>query len=290
LFSKEKPLRELAFWANPSGYQQIKRQRASLGTPNIDISSREYFQDAIRQRTLSYGVPQVVRSATSTEKVLIVARPTYEDESKKQGDPTGVAAVQTSIEELERLVLPRGFQMSVLRADGTVMLHSTIDEHHEHNFFDDLSNTHELGELMQEGVPGEVDADYLGVSSRLHVERNRKSGWSVVTIASRGVVDRAVMGAVIAAVMGTCFLMLVVALIVVFACIWRSFKLGSGGGRGALVGRERRGARALRDRVRAFHSDDLAVRHVGCRRPLDRKMGPRSLAGIGSRSVPRQGG
>ncbi|MET0592041.1 MAG: cache domain-containing protein, partial [Polyangiaceae bacterium] len=189
--------RELAFWVNREGLQQLKRVTAAHGTPAVAVTGRDYFQQAIegKARMLgaadsasegALGVPEVVRSVTSSQKVLLVARPTIEN-----GKTTGVAAIEVKIGALRAPLLPKGFQMAVARGDGTVMLHSKLDAHHGHSIFEDLGGRAggELRALMAAGTSGEIDARYRGTPSRLKVALDPGTGWFVVVIASQGLLD-----------------------------------------------------------------------------------------------------
>src|SRR4029077_5259021 len=98
--------------------QQLKRVTGQQGTPAVAVTGRSYFRQAIDGKTYPLGpaspsgtallgVPEVVRSVTSSQKVLLVARPTAED-----GKITGVAAVEAKIGALRAPLLPKGFQMA----------------------------------------------------------------------------------------------------------------------------------------------------------------------------------
>jgi hypothetical protein len=192
--------RELAFWVNREGLQQLKRVTSAYGTPAVAVTSRQYFQQALdgKARPLgapagegldagkSLGVPEVVRSVTSTQKVLLVARPTVDE-----GKTTGVAAIEVRIGALRAPVMPKGFQMAVLQSDGTVMLHSKLDAHHGHSIFEDLGGRAggELRALMASGTSGEIDARYRGTPSRLRAMLDPGTGWYVIVIASQGLLD-----------------------------------------------------------------------------------------------------
>jgi hypothetical protein len=179
---------ELAFWVNREGLQQLKRVTGQQGTPAVAVTGRNYFQQALDGRAYPLGpaspggaptllgVPEVVRSVTSSQKVLLVARPTAEE-----GKITGVAAVEAKISALRAPVLPKGFQMAAIRSDGVVMLHSKLDSHHGHSFFEDLAGRAggELKALMAAGTSGELDARYRGTPSRLSSRpRGCSTSWS----------------------------------------------------------------------------------------------------------------
>ena len=194
----------LAFWANAKGDQQIKlvpppNQHAS--NP-INVSGRSYFQLAQQGRISCLaeagesgcangdhrGAIEVVRSATTGAIVLVVAKPT----PVSDGDAPGVAATEWPLGPLETPVLPLGFQMAIVAGDGVIMLHSNNEAHHGQNLFDEVASPGALKAAIASGQPASMDATYLGVESRLFVQRLPGLDWFVVTVARRDLVEATV--------------------------------------------------------------------------------------------------
>ena len=195
----------LAFWANASGRQQIKYVPPPFKhAPNpIDVSKRQYFQRALKNDVGCLassaaecasrkfdGVPEVVRSATSGKIVLIIARPTFDvDPPPPDAPANGVAGVEWNLRAFKAPLLPVGFQLAVVDAKGVVMLHSNNDAHQGQSIFDDLSDPGPLRALMAADTTTTLDANYLGVGSRVHVNPLPGVGWYVLTIARKDLVE-----------------------------------------------------------------------------------------------------
>jgi hypothetical protein len=197
----------LAFWANANGDQQIKyTPHAHAPNPN-NIADRGYFKRAMANEIgcLSAdarcsqtcgpspeggdhrGTPEVVRSYTSGEIVLITARPTGGDPTS--GQPDGVAAVEWKLGAFKKPLLPIGFQTAIVDADGTVMLHSDNDAHQGQSVFDDLDSSQQLRPAMASNARAWLDVTYLGVPSRVFVSHLPGPDWYVMTIARRDLVE-----------------------------------------------------------------------------------------------------
>src|SRR5206468_4880818 len=98
------------FWVNRQGFEQIGMHERGSGTPPVNVAARHYFQRAEQACRLgpddapkTASTPEVVRSLTSTQKVLIVARPT-ECTKGKDGEGTyggGVAGFEADLSPFE---------------------------------------------------------------------------------------------------------------------------------------------------------------------------------------------
>ena len=198
----------LAFWANASGYEQIKEVPGPHATNPISVDRRAYFRRALAGEKMgrsgdetswcpdcSSCVEEVVRSATSGQLVLVVARPTYAGRTEvdaRDGDrtrPTGVAAVEMKLRVFEEPVFPLGFQAAIVDRDGQVMIHSNNEAHQGQNIFDDIRDPSALRAAMVPGAPAGIDLFYLGVSSRARVAHLNGVDWYVVTMARTDLVD-----------------------------------------------------------------------------------------------------
>lgn len=211
----------LAFWANASGYEQIKEVPGPHATNPISVDRRAYFRRALAGEKMgrsgdetswcpdcSSCVEEVVRSATSGQLVLVVARPTYAGRTEvdaRDGDrtrPTGVAAVEMKLRVFEEPVFPLGFQAAIVDRDGQVMIHSNNEAHQGQNIFDDIRDPSALRAAMVPGAPAGIDLFYLGVSSRARVAHLNGVDWYVVTMARTDLVDIPVATMVLVSLIG----------------------------------------------------------------------------------------
>jgi hypothetical protein len=212
------------FWADRDGFVRINRVESGRFDLPVRINERGYFQQALEgagqcrfeykgdegtqssfipcvrtEEKLRVGAAEVVRSLTSAEKILVLARPTFGEGS----EVTGVAAVELSLARDDAatfargMVLPLGFQAAVVRSDGTVMLHSNLDAHHGHDVFADEESGGELREAIRTKSMGPFDARYLGRMSRAHVRPHPRTGWYIVVFAAGAAKDSAVVEAAV---------------------------------------------------------------------------------------------
>jgi hypothetical protein len=182
----------LSFWANAQGQEQIQFYSGERGIPPVNVGNRRYFREALEACAVSKTaaeqrvVPEVTRSMTRTQKVVIVARATCAVDPK-EGE-SGVAAVVQNVKAFTRLAPVPGTQWAIIDDEGTVMLHSNLEEHHGHNIFEDLdADTRErVASAMVARASESFDGDFRGARSRFHVRPEAASGWYVVGIGSRG--------------------------------------------------------------------------------------------------------
>ena len=177
------PGRDLAFWMNPDGYEQLQQSARPSGTPPVHLARRSYFR-AAKERcgTDGHDVVEVVRSMLSTRKLLIVARPTCDTATA-----WGVAAIETDIAPFINLRFPQSLQWAAIDGDGRIMLHSQLSEHHGHNLFADFdADTKEYVRAAMQAKTGEAfKGVYRGIRSQLRIHHHTPSGWFIVAIASR---------------------------------------------------------------------------------------------------------
>jgi hypothetical protein len=188
------PRSATAFWANPDGYEQIQQHDALTGQQPVNIALRSYFQRAKQTCQLSPSDPsrrpdvaEVVRSLTSTKKVLVVARAEPCTGSRTDGYRSGVAGFEQELTAFEQLALAPGLEWAVIDANGTIMLHSSIDEHHGHDFFDDLDSrtASRLRTAMLAHAPFDHHGEYRGARTLIRADLNPRSNWYVVALGSR---------------------------------------------------------------------------------------------------------
>jgi len=211
----------VAFLANSLGYQQAKFVPSDHASAPLSIASRGYFRDALRESEgcidpgcVARGAAEVVRSAASGDLVLIAAKHVLVN-----GTQTGVAGIETSLDEFRGLVLPLGFRAAVIDRDGTVMLHSEDDNAHGQSLFADLDDPTSLRAALATQTPSLVEVRYLGVPSRAYVQPLplRGLGWSVLVFAPFNIVDVATTDMVLTTLLGFGGLL---ALVVILACVW----------------------------------------------------------------------
>jgi len=183
------PRASLAFWANEKGYVQIQESDTEHGPPPVNVAARDYFasaREACDRKGKPVDVPEVVRSLTSTQKVLVVARASCGSDPEAPKD-LSVSGFETSLARFERLSVPPGLQWAVVDGSGRVMLHSSMDGHHLHDIFVDLddSTKEEVRSAMFSRSTEPFRGEYRGIRSRLRVDQNTGTDWYIVTIASR---------------------------------------------------------------------------------------------------------
>lgn len=194
------PRTSAAFWVNASGFEQIQAHDAPEGQPPVNVALRHYFQRAKRNCEFDPGdtsrrsdVAEVVRSLTSTKKVLVVARAVPCSEETTAG---GVAGFEQELASFQRFSLPPGFEWAVIDSSGMIMLHSSIDEHHGHNLFDDLdaASTSHLRIALQGATSFSGNGEYRGARTRMYARPNAKSGWYVVALGSHRPIESILKG------------------------------------------------------------------------------------------------
>jgi hypothetical protein len=249
------------FWVNRQGYEQIEMHERGSGTPPVNVAARHYFQRAEQACRLgpddapkTASTPEVVRSLTSTQKVLIVARPT-ECTKGKDGEGTyggGVAGFEADLSPFEHFSLPPGTQWAAIDASGSVMLHSNIDDHHGHDFFDDVDDA--TAERLRTAMLGRsaesFEGEYRGIRSRIRIAPNPESGWYLVALASHGLDDGVIRNTVVAATAGFVGFATLVALVIVLLALARMWT--------APTEKSRRRVRVLDLRPHADASPDYA--------------------------------
>lgn len=213
----------LAFWADRSGTERIKWLAHRDGMPPVPVARREYFQQALDGKEAQLapgldGVPDVVRSLTSTQIVMIVARGTGRS---RKGTTTGVAAVETEPVAFEHLALPVGTHFAVIRPNGTILLHSNNRAFHDHDFLEDFSRPQDVQARMRpEG--GVANVEYRGTPSLLRMQRH-ESGWFVATVASKALVNATVLDSAVTTIAIMAFLLFLMGLLVLSVAWSRSF-------------------------------------------------------------------
>ncbi|HTV18579.1 MAG TPA: cache domain-containing protein [Polyangiaceae bacterium] len=214
----------LAFWANEQGQQQVKYLPGRIGTNAVNVEGRGYFQNAragqvdclARKGCASdvehWGTAEVVRSATTGDIVLVVARPTLNDEQKVDG----VAAVELPLDGLEAPLLPLGMQMAVIDEDGRVMLHSNNDGHHGQRLFDQIDHLAELRATLAARTSSAMMLRYLGVPSRAWITPLAGTDWHVLTLSPLAVADAPAAGMLLVTLVG--FASYVVGILLLVGC------------------------------------------------------------------------
>jgi hypothetical protein len=193
---------ERAFLTDLDGRQTVKYTTGEHTTTPLSVTFRGYFQRAHAEEPVCLRaggcslrvVPEVVRSATSGNWVLIVARNVDAKRAVAEGlkVPNGshVAGLEAEL-PLTNLVLPLGFQAAVINEDGTAMVHSDSDARFGQTVFDDVDDPAGLRAAMASNVPDTLNLRYLGIPSRLTVRPLNLEGtrWFSLAVAPRSLVD-----------------------------------------------------------------------------------------------------
>lgn len=219
------PNASTAFWANDRGDVQIETSDLPVGSPPVNVAARRYFRQARdeAEEARPHDVVEVVRSLASTRKVLVVSRSAEVARDQRIASTAGVVAFETNLDRFEKLGIPPGIQWAAIDQRGKVMLHSSIDDHHGHDLFDDLDppteNDLRAAMLAAKGVP--FDGEYRGVRSRFFVRSNQASNWFVVAIGSRGTNEAITRNTLITASSAFGLFVLVLALVVIGLALHR---------------------------------------------------------------------
>ncbi len=161
------PLLEMVYWMDRWGKQTQKWTVMDERTSLIDVSTRDYFRNALEGRFF----PPVPSPATSIERECgsgassaqntepghyiesIRSRTTgniHTVLSQRTGTAsdddtgTGVAAVLAPLLSVIEPTIPPGFSYAVIKRDGTVLFHSNTKRNLRENFFDELADAKEL--------------------------------------------------------------------------------------------------------------------------------------------------
>lgn len=184
------PNTSVAFWVNSRGYEQIQERDDRAGTPPVNVSGRDYFiraRESCEVKGEPSNVAEVVRSLTSTKKVLLVARASSCVRGTDGTNESAVSGFETGLDRFEHLSLPPGVQWAAVDATGKVMLHSSMNANHLHDVYDDFDDgtTSRVRSAIFSRSSAPFDGEYRGVRSRIRVDPSPVTGWSVITFVSR---------------------------------------------------------------------------------------------------------
>ena len=150
----------------------------------LDLSFRNYFTEAARNKLSLYRIDSAVRG----EKQTVASR---DYSTKKQPDRHRVAVAIQKLLSIDGAVLPPHFQYAVIDRSGRTLFHSDEDRVSISNFIDDTGNDARVQAAINYGQGVTLDLGYDGVPIRAHLARiHDEVDWTLVVFRSHSLVDR----------------------------------------------------------------------------------------------------
>jgi hypothetical protein len=163
-------------WLDRSG-RQLARFDAKKLTPLGNAGQRQYFRDALINRTWTAGkhpyVLEWVRSRSTGEVQAVVAQNT--------GDPkVPVIALVTDLIDVTYAVRPPGVELAIVDENGEVIYHSDPERIGYENFFTETDRNRALRSAVLARRESHVSASYWGEDKSMFVRPLTGSRWTLV--------------------------------------------------------------------------------------------------------------
>lgn len=178
-------------WIDRNGMQQFK---ATMGSrmPLVDVSERQYFQDALARRTWDaqphrdgaerrpYAL-EWVQSLTTGETEAVLA--------KNSGLPDlPVLALTTQLIDVSEAVTPPGVSFAVIDEQGNVVYHPDEQRIGREDFFAETDFNRELRGAVLSRSDAYVAGSYWGEDQRLFVHPLANTQWTLVAFRGKRLV------------------------------------------------------------------------------------------------------
>ena len=152
-------------------------EQRSTTPPLIEVGPRQYFRDALIDRTWTVnGKPYVlewVRSRATGEVRAVLA--------KNTGDPEyPVIAMSTELIDISYAVRPPGAELAIIDENGEVVYHSDTERIGYENFFTETDRNRELRSAVLARRESHVSASYWGEDKSMFVRPLTGSRWTLV--------------------------------------------------------------------------------------------------------------
>ena len=127
------------------------------------------------------------------------------------GRPYGVISITSETDRITDTALPRATTMTVVDADGKVLLHSGNKDKHEQSVFEDLRSfdVRELKAVFKARIDELLNVTYMGVPVRMHVRYLPGPNWYLLTYAPKALIDVPVFDMMVLSIVGEAFFFLV---------------------------------------------------------------------------------
>lgn len=163
-------------WMDAKGKQRA-RYDARTETPLGDVGQRQYFRDALIDRTWTVNeLPYVlewVRSRSTGEVRAVVAKNTR--------DPNyPVIALSTDLIDITYAVRPPGVELAIVDENGEVVYHSDPERIGYENFFTETDRNRELRSAVLARRESHVSASYWGEDKSMFVRPLTGSRWTLI--------------------------------------------------------------------------------------------------------------
>jgi hypothetical protein len=164
------------------GQQVVKASPGSRVSAALDVGDRQYF-DAVRKgngwRNVSVCPKgcfvEAVRSWTTGDQRAVLSAPTGNDERP-------VAALSIPLRSMIGVVLPVGFQFSIIDENHKVVFHSDAERNGYEDFVTEADRNRRLRAVLAARSAGALNINYWGRAHRAYVQPSVVPHWSIVTL------------------------------------------------------------------------------------------------------------
>ena len=171
-------------WMDGAGKQILRFAAQKQGlVPLNDSSARQYFRDALAERTWTVGskpyVLEWVRTRSTGEVRAVLA--------KRIARPgaAAVIALSTDLIDLTYAVRPPGVQFAIIEENGEVVYHSDTERIGYENFFAETDRNRDLRSAVLARHATAVNASYWGEDQSMFVRPLAGSPWTLVTFRAK---------------------------------------------------------------------------------------------------------
>lgn len=163
-------------WIDPEG-KQVARFAARGRDPLSDVGQRQYFRNALLERSWNIGtrryILEWVRTRTTGEVRAVLAKNTRD--ARKP-----VLAMATDLIDLTYAVRPPGVEMAIIEENGEVVYHSDTERIGYENFFAETDRSRSLRSAVLARRASIVAASYWGEEKSMYVRPLTGSRWTLV--------------------------------------------------------------------------------------------------------------
>jgi hypothetical protein len=173
------PYFNTATWTDPTGHQRIKWTTQPDTTAFVDVSLRQFFQNAKNgtlwlnrdKSNLDYSLEMVKLRTTGLNAAIIATR---------MPGSSWISNLDTRLLSLMGTVLPAGYGYAVIDSNGQVQFHSDEVKNLEEQFFAECENDRRLRAAVLARTERFIHTTYLGKGHRLYVSALPGTPWMLV--------------------------------------------------------------------------------------------------------------
>ncbi len=172
-------------WIDKDGKQKV-RFDFRKATPVGDVGQRQYFRDALINRTWTVKeqpyVLEWVRSRSTGEVRAVLAKNTRDPRLPLNApDPLyPVIAMSTDLIDITHAVRPTGVEMAIIDEYGEVIYHSDNERIGYENIFTETDRNRELRSAVLARRQSHVSASYWGEDKSMFVQPLTGSRWTLI--------------------------------------------------------------------------------------------------------------